>query len=298
MPRAAHRVQHGRARRVDVGRRARLLPGRRRRAAVTVQAVARRADPSAARDDGRLFRAELGADGDRRRPRHAAVSRSRSGGGISSGSSISYLAAASLAFCLDSPDPAGEPDRDGRDHSAAGRLPPDAAVVVRTRGRCAPPSHRHGSALPVHGRDARDGDRRERRRDAQPRASGAGVRDRPGAGARHHGRARVEGDRSGRAPARHREAGGARAHPQQAGQADGGGVREDEAPRRRGRGHPLARAVPVSGRADRALPSRELGRHAATRAASPARTSRSARGFCRSSTASTRSRRIGRIAAG
>ena len=77
------------------------------------------------------------------------------------------------------------------------------------------------SPLPVHGRDAGHGDRRQRRCDAQPRGAGAGVRDRPGAGARHHRRARVEGDRSGRAPARHREAGGARTHPQQARQADG-----------------------------------------------------------------------------
>ena len=38
------------------------------------QAVAGSAGPAAARDDGRLFRAELGADGDRRRPRHASVS--------------------------------------------------------------------------------------------------------------------------------------------------------------------------------------------------------------------------------
>jgi hypothetical protein len=55
--------------------------------------------------------------------------------------------------------------------------------------------------------------------------------------------------------------GGARAHPQQAGQTDTIRVREDEASRRRWRRHPVARRFPVSGRSDRALPSRELGRH-------------------------------------
>ena len=55
--------------------------------------------------------------------------------------------------------------------------------------------------------------------------------------------------------------GGARTHPQQAGQADGRGVREDEAPRRHRRRHPLARQLPLSGGADRPLPPRELGRH-------------------------------------
>ena len=43
---------------------------------------------------------------------------------------------------------------------------------------------RHGSAVSVDRRDAGDGDRRQGRRDAQPRAARAGLRGRPGAGAR------------------------------------------------------------------------------------------------------------------
>ena len=70
----------------------------------------------------------------------------------------------------------------------------------------------------------------------------------------------AQGDRGGGAAARHRQARRARAHPQQAGRPDAGRVRADEAPRGHRRRHPVARRFPVSGRADRPVPSRELGR--------------------------------------
>ena len=72
------------------------------------------------------------------------------------------------------------------------------------------------------------------------------------------------------------------------GKLTAGRVREDEAARRRRRRHPVARRFPVSGRADRALPSRELGRHRLPARREGRGRFRSARAFCRSSTASTR----------
>ena len=74
-------------------------------------------------------------------------------------------------------------------------------------------------------------------------------------------RADAEGDPGGGAAARHRQAGRARAHPQQARQADAGRVRDDEAARRCRRRHPVVDRLSVSGRADRARASRELGWH-------------------------------------
>ena len=186
MPWTRHRVQHGRAGRVDVGRRARLFPDRARRAALGES----RCRPGALIVplfcvDGHLFRAELGADRDRRRARIASVAASDLAPALSNGSRIGYLAAASLAFCLILLIQQVEPHRRGRDPAAGRRLPSDAAGVVRARRGRRPARGAGGSPVPVHGRNARDGDRRERRRDAQPRASGAGVRARPGAGARH-----------------------------------------------------------------------------------------------------------------
>ena len=101
-------------------------------------------------------------------------------------------------------------------------------------------------------------------------------------------RADPQGDRGGGAAARHRQAGDTRADPQQAGRADAGRVRGDEAPCRDRREYPLAGRFSISRRADRALPSRELGRLGVSRGRGRAPTSRSGRGSCRWSTALTR----------
>ena len=67
--------------------------------------------------------------------------------------------------------------------------------------------------------------------------------------ARRDRRADAQGHRGGRAAARHRQDRGARAHPQQAGQAHAGRIREDEAARADRRGDPVGDRLPVSGRA-------------------------------------------------
>ena len=71
------------------------------------------------------------------------------------------------------------------------------AIVRPARGRPAAP-RRHGSPVPVDRRDARDGDRRQGRRDAQSRAARAGVRD--GAGERTGRRRRAGCSRPSRRP--------------------------------------------------------------------------------------------------
>ncbi len=156
-------------------------------------------------------------------------------------------------------DVPGESSRGDCLSAAARRAAPDAALVVRAPRRCAPASRASRSPVSVDGRNARHGDRRQRRRDAQPRATRAGVCARARPRARRDGRTHTEGHRSGGAAARHGEARGARAHSQQARQTLRGGVRADEAPRRRWRRHSFARRFPVPRCADRPVPSRELG---------------------------------------
>ena len=79
------------------------------------------------------------------------------------------------------------------------------------------------------------------------------------------GRVRTGGSARGRAAARYRQAGGARAHHFQARQADPRRVREDEDPSGGGRRDSGARALPLSGGADRARASRKMGRQPAIR---------------------------------
>ena len=116
-------------------------------------------------------------------------------------------------------DVPGEPSGGDRLSAAARGAPPDPAVVVRAPRRRAAASCASGSAVSVDGRNARHGDRRQRRRDAQPRAPRAGVRARARPRARRHGRTDAERHRGGCAAARHGQARRARAHPEQAGQA-------------------------------------------------------------------------------
>ena len=71
----------------------------------------------------------------------------------------------------------------------------------------------------------------------------------------------AQGDRGRGAAPRHRQDRDPRAHPEQAGQAHAGRVRQDEAPRPDRRGDPLGDRLPLSGRADRPASPRELGRH-------------------------------------
>ncbi len=151
--------------------------------------------------------------------------------------------------------------RDRADSAVAGDLVPDVPVVIRaSRGLEAA---RVGAQSPavVHRRDARDRDRRQRRGDARSRASSAAGHARARARARRGGRRSAQGARGSGAPARYRQDRGARAHPEQAREADRGGVREDEAPCADWRGDPFVDRVPVPRRADRPASPRELGRH-------------------------------------
>ena len=105
------------------------------------------------------------------------------------------------------------------------------------------------------------GDRRQGPGHARPYPPRAGLRRRPGEGARGQRRADAEGHRSRSAAARHRQDRGARAHPEQAGKAQRPGIRADEEPRHDRRGHPQRHRLPVSGDSLRPPPPRELGRH-------------------------------------
>ncbi len=215
---------------------------------------------AAARADGRLLRAQLGPDRGRRRPRQRAVADSRSGGSNFRWLWVGYLGAASVAFCLDPAAAAAAASPRRRWCCRCSRCSTSRCVRRSDGSTMRGAISATRSAVSVHGRNARDGDRRQGRRDAQPRAARAGVRGRPGARAERHRRADAEGDRSGGAAARHRQAGGARAHPQQARQADRVRVRADEGARRHRRRHPVAGRVSVSGGADRPRAPRELGR--------------------------------------
>ena len=73
-------------------------------------------------------------------------------------------------------------------------------------------------------------------------------------------RGRGPRDRGSRAAPRPRQAGRARAHPEQTRQAHVGRVRPDEDARRDRRGHPRDHRLPLSGRADRPLSPRNVGR--------------------------------------
>ena len=134
-------------------------------------------------------------------------------------------------------------------------------VVRPARGRAA--ARREGrSSLPVHDRNARDGHRRQGRRHAQPRPARAGIRH------RRLPRALGVTDESTlkaiEAAALLHDT-GKLAVPEhilnKPGKLTASEFERDEAARRRRRRHPVARRFPVPGRADRALPSRELGRH-------------------------------------
>ena len=95
------RLQRRRAGAVAVGCRAGLFPHRARRAALGESAVGRRAHRSIVLLHRRLFRLEHGADGDRHRARIEAVASDRLAAALSPlWLSLSYLAAASVAFCL------------------------------------------------------------------------------------------------------------------------------------------------------------------------------------------------------
>ena len=93
-----------------------------------------------------------------------------------------------------------------------------------------------------------------------------------------------------RAAARRRQAGDPRLHPAQAGQADAGGVRGDEDPRRARRAPALQRqlARAADGGRDRRHAPRALGRHGLPEGPRPARRSRSSGGSSRWRTCSTR----------
>ena len=169
------------------------------------------------------------------------------------------------------------------------RLLLHAAILVRpARGREGPRRQAEPAAI---SRPSKRWPRRSTRRTKSPTATSAACSSARWAwpassGSRTTGHA--QGDRGRRAAARHRQDRDSRAHPQQAGQADARRVREDEAPRADRRGDPLVDRLSLSGRADRAAPPRELGRHRLSRSHRAARTFRSARASCRSSTASTR----------
>ena len=114
--------------------------------------------------------------------------------------------------------------------------------------------------VPRHHRGAGHGDQRQGRCHARPHQARPGVRRGAGARARRRRRHDHQGHRGRGAAPRHGKARRARAHPEQARQAHARRVREDEAARRRRRGHPVDDRLPLPGRADRPVPPRELGR--------------------------------------
>ena len=254
------RLQHGSAGALDVGGGARILRYGRRSAADAEPCAGRPARRAAGRSGADLFRAQLRPDGCGRRPGRRSVAAPDLAASLPV--AVGRLSWRGVDRVLSrAPDSAGEPPGGRRDPAAARGVPSHAARLLRTARRCPPASGRRGSAVSVDRRDARDGDRRERRRHAQPRAPRPGVFHGAGARAGDHGRGGPQGDRGGGAAARHRQAWRARAHPQQARRPHTGGIRADEAARGRRRRHSVARRVPVPGRTDRPVPSRKLGRH-------------------------------------
>ena len=227
--------------------------------------------PRAALPDGHLLPAELGADGDCGRPQRRGNRRSRSGSSHFQWLSLELLRGGVGGALSDSRHPAGRVL--ARRDDAAGCSPSSTARcarrsdVSRTRTTIVKQMDRlylstvETLAMAI---DAKDDVTHSHVRRVQAYAAGLaralGIDDDRD----------DQGDRSGGAAARHRQARRARAHSEQAGRADDGRVRADEEARRHRRRHPGAGRLPVSRRADRPLPPRELGRQRLSRRASSA----------------------------
>ena len=237
----------------------------------------------------RLLRPQLRPDRDRRRPRHAAVAGRRSGGTTSAGCGSAISAPASVGV-LPHPAAAAAQLHGGGDGAAAARgLPPHAAVVVR------PPRRRaSGISATWIGCTCRRSKRWRWRSTPKTTSRTATC----GACRRTRSAWRARWTSTDEPTLKAIEAAallhdtGKLAVPEhilnKPGKLTEAEFETDEAARRRRRRHPVAGRLPVSGRADRPRAPRELGRQRLSARPARAPTFRSARGFCRSSTASTR----------
>ncbi len=133
--------------------------------------VGRRVHRALVLADHCLLRPEYRFDVDRHRARVEAVARRRLAPAFSL--ALAFVPGGRVGRLLpDPPDSADEPRRRGGDPPGRRGLLSDVACVLRTRRGRQPACDAGEPLVPVHGRNAGDGDRRQRRRDAQPRAFG------------------------------------------------------------------------------------------------------------------------------